>query len=112
MELFNYFMIPLLLTLGIETIVLFILKERRGRIFLFSLILNCVTNLTLNFILYFFKDGSKEIYFIMVALLEILIWLIEGVAYYGVIKKKSIAIKYTLACNMTSFLLGILIQLL
>lgn len=111
MELFNYFAIPLLLTISIESIVLILLREKRMKVLIFSVFLNCITNLSLNLILYFFGTKTIEIYFSRAILLEIVVWTIEGFAYYGLLKDKKTAIKYALLCNMTSFLLGLLIQL-
>ncbi|MDE7213800.1 MAG: hypothetical protein K2N42_04405, partial [Anaeroplasmataceae bacterium] len=81
MELIKYLAVPLVLTLLIETIVLVILKERRIKVYVVSIIMNIVTNISLNLIGYHLVINSIWLYYIIVILLEILIWFLEGIGY-------------------------------
>ncbi|MCM1131413.1 MAG: hypothetical protein NC310_04540 [Roseburia sp.] len=103
MELFRYLAIPLVLTLIIETLVLYFLKERRKRVFLLLIGMNVITNISLNLIGYYVEIEQLWVYVIMIIILEAIIWIIEGIGYFIEIKDKRKAILYTLACNGMSF---------
>ncbi|MDE7385280.1 MAG: hypothetical protein K2M84_05935 [Anaeroplasmataceae bacterium] len=110
MEIFRYLAIPLILTLLIETLVLVILKERRKKVYILSIGMNVITNVSLNLIGYYSNIEELWLYFFMVILLEAIIWFIEGIGYYIGIKEKRKATLYTLTCNGMSFFLGTIIQ--
>ena len=112
MELFRYLAVPLALTLIIEALVLFLLKERRKRADILSIGMNVITNISLNLIGYFIYIEQLWLYAIMIILLEVIIWILEGLGYYAGIKDKKKAILYTLACNGMSFFLGTILQVL
>ncbi|MDE6661152.1 MAG: hypothetical protein K2J93_04975 [Anaeroplasmataceae bacterium] len=112
MELIKYLAFPLVLTLLIETIVLVILKERRIKVYVVSIIMNIITNITLNLIGYHLVIKSIWLYDIIVIVLEALIWFLEGIGYYLVLKNKRKAVFYTLTCNVNSFLLGTFLQMI
>ncbi|MDE5855727.1 MAG: hypothetical protein K2H06_01635, partial [Anaeroplasmataceae bacterium] len=110
--LFRYLAVPLTLTLLIETLVLYLLKERRKRVYILSIGMNLITNISLNLIGYYVIVEQLWLYFIMVVLLEAVIWIIEGLGYYVGIKDKKKAILYTLCCNGMSFFFGTILQVL
>lgn len=111
MELFRYLAVPLALTLIIESLVLYLLKERRKKVYFLSIEMNVITNISLNLIGYYIIE-QLWVYVIVVILLETIIWIIEGLGYYFVIKDRRKAILYTLACNGMSFFLGTILQVL
>lgn len=106
MELVKYLVAPLILTIWIEIGVLFLFKERRSKVYLLSLGMNFVTNISLNLIGYYLVIDTIWLYYIVVLLLEFLIWFLEGIGYYSIIKDKKKSCFYSLACNLCSFLLG------
>ncbi|MDE6241666.1 MAG: hypothetical protein K2M08_04490 [Anaeroplasmataceae bacterium] len=110
MEILRYLAVPLILTLLIETIALVILKERRKRVYLLSIGMNVVTNISLNLIGYYANIEKIWVYVLMVIILEAVIWILEGLGYYLEIKEKRKAILYTLVCNGMSFFIGIILQ--
>ena len=112
MELFSYLAIPLLLTVFIEAFVLLLLKEQNWRIYLLSVGMNCITNISLNCFGYFVEIPNSLVYGFIILILEAVVWILEGIGYYLVTRNKKQAIQYTLLCNISSFMFGILFQAL
>ena len=112
MELFRYLAVPLALTLIIEVFVLYLLKERRKRVYALCVGMNVITNISLNLIGYYVIIDNLWLYALMVILLEAIIWILEGLGYFVEIKDKKRAILYTLVCNGMSFFLGTILQVL
>ena len=100
----------LILTLIIETFALFLLKERRIKVFVCSLILNVITNLSLNIFLTNYAVYEPIAYFLVLFSLEVAIWFIEGMVYYFVIKDFKKSLKYSFILNLSSFLIGLVIS--
>ena len=94
--------VPLLLTIVIELLCLIIMKANK-KVLLWSIIINIITNLTLNLIIYF-SNFSTTIYIIYVIVSEITIVVLEMLAYYLIIKDLKKAFIYSLICNSSSFL--------
>ena len=104
-------LIALLLTIIIELAVLYFLKERHRLFFVYWGAVTALTNLLANlFILYVFS-GSEIEYWICVGIIEILVFISEGVLcfIYNSDLKKSI--KYSAVCTLFSFGFGLLISL-
>lgn len=103
--------ISCLLTIVIEFIVLLILKAERNILFL-SIIINIITNASLNILLYFIKFPKYYVYVITVIILEILIVFIEAIYYYIFLKDFKKSFKYSIITNVSSYLFGLIISLI
>lgn len=99
----------LILTLIIETLVLFLLKYRNYKIYIICLIINIITNLSLNYYLIHTIFQTVYIYIIVVILLEAFIWIVEGLVYMIYLKDFKKAIKVSIILNATSFFTGLLL---
>lgn len=108
----------LLLTLGIEALVLIIFGEARKKVYLGFLIMNVLTNVPLNIfslLTYdkFISSGIENSIILYNAVIipcfEILIIIIESLAYYLITKEKKKSAIYGIFCNGYSYLLGIII---
>ncbi len=97
----------LILTLFIETIMLFILRYKDYRIYLLAILMNLITNLPLNFILTYYPFETYIGYFIVGIILEIFILFIESFFYLFYFKNYKKALKVSLLLNLTSFLIGL-----
>lgn len=103
-----YFMLAaLLLTIAIELGMLRLMGERQRKVYIGCVILNILTNVPLNFVL--LTVGSTTTGLIIG---ELLVLLVEAIGYFILIRNWKRAAIYSLLCNATSFLVGILIQLL
>ena len=100
----------LILTLIIESCALFILKEKRIKVYVCSIILNTITNLSLNIFLTQYAVNEPIAYFLVLFSLEVAIWFIEGMVYYFVIKDFKKSLKYSFILNLSSFLIGLVIS--
>lgn len=103
---------PLILTVLIEWIVLIILKEKKKHIFVVSLLLNIITNVSLNICLLKINFADIYIYFICLILSEFAIFILEGLGYYLFLKEKKKSICYSLLCNTTSFIVGLILGII
>ncbi|MDE5565452.1 MAG: hypothetical protein K2I77_00550 [Anaeroplasmataceae bacterium] len=103
---------PLILTVLIEWIILIILKEKRKLIFLVSFLLNIITNISLNICLLKINFADIYIYFLCLILSEIAIFIIEGFGYFIFLKEKKKSIFYSLWCNGTSFIVGLVLGII
>ena len=104
----------LLLTIGIEALVLCFMKERRIKVYISMLVMNCLTNIPLNiFTLLCMKDYNSYFMMILVHLIEIGIIEIESIIYYFVTREKKRSILYGVFCNLYSYIIGgILVSIL
>ena len=101
-----YFMLAaLLLTISVELGMLRLMGEKRRKVFVGSVVINILTNIPLNLVL--FAVGST-----IGSLLtgELLVLVLEAIGYYILIHDWKRAFIYSLLCNVTSFLVGVLIQ--
>ena len=106
MDVISYLLLPLFLTLVIEIGALFLLKERRGKIYFVAILMNILTNISLNLFNYYVIIEELWVAWLVLILLEFFIWFLEGVGYYIFLKDLKRAICYTLVLNMSSFFLG------
>lgn len=106
----KHYFIPLLLTIVIEDLILFILKEKRKKVYLASILINIITNLSLNLFISNIIFSSINHYFLIIIPLELFIWILEGISYFLLIKDIKKSISYTLFCNSASFIIGLCIQ--
>lgn len=101
-----YFMLAaLLLTISVELGMLRLMGEKHRKVFVGSVVINILTNIPLNLVL--FAVGST-----IGSLLtgELLVLVLEAIGYYILIHDWKRAFIYSLLCNVTSFLVGVLIQ--
>lgn len=97
----------LLSTILIELLVLLQLGERRKNILLASIIINIITNVSLNYYLFFISYTDTT-----VIIGEVLVVLTEALCYYFFTKNLAQSFIYSLLCNAISFLLGEFFQLI
>ena len=101
-----YLLEPLILTILIELGVLYLLLgEKRKKVLWASVIVNCLTNVPLNYVLQSNNwFGTREI-----LIGELLVLIVETLWYFIFVKKWSQAFVYAFLCNAISFLIGLLI---
>ena len=103
-NIFPILIIPLLTTIIVEEIVLLVFREKQIKMYVACLIVNIITNLSLNIILQFSSN-----YYSMLIILEITVVIIEGFVYYLIKKDWKMAIILALVCNIMSFVVGMFI---
>jgi len=96
-------LVALLATIVIEYGVLVLLRERRRKVLWASVGVNVLTNVPLNLYL-LLVDGSV----MTVAIGELLVVAVEALCYYGLMKRLSQAVVYSVLCNAISFFTGLL----
>jgi hypothetical protein len=97
----------LLLTIAVELGMLMLMGEKRKKVLVGAIFVNILTNVPLN--IYLLTNGiSTE----AVIVGEVLVLIVEALWYFWFVRKWSQACIYSLLCNATSFLAGILIQLI
>ena len=102
-----YFMLAaLLLTISVELGTLRLMGEKRRKVFMGSVVINILTNVPLNIVL--LTIGST-VGGLLIG--ELLVLLAESIGYYILIRNWQRSIIYSLLCNATSFLVGVLAQL-
>ena len=99
----------LLMTLVIELGMLLILRKKDYKIYLLSLIMNIVTNLSLNYYLENTIFKPFLVYIVVVGILEITVLFVETFVYMIYCKKFKESFITSLLLNSTSFILGIII---
>lgn len=100
-------LIALVLTIIIELGVLLLLGERQKRVLFSSAVVNTLTNVPLNIILYYF--GTDDAGVIMG---EIIVVVVEALWYFAFLKKWKRALMYSVFCNAISFLAGLVLLIL
>lgn len=95
----------LLLTVIIEYCLLRLMGEERGKVLYASMVINAATNLPLNI---FFATASTGTQLIA----ETIIIFVEAILYYFIIGDVKTSFAYSTLCNATSFLTGVLIELM
>ena len=94
----------LIKTIIIEEICLFLLKERKIKIYIICLITNILTNVTMNLLLQCVSN-----YYLHMIVFEVIVFLIEVSVYYLLTKNVNKSLKYSLVCNMSSLIIGMFI---
>ena len=109
------FVEALALTLVIELTVALLLKVRNKYDIVYIALINCVTNPLINVIyagiIIFFKIPEGHfIRYIAVFILELFVWLSEGLLFKKMLEYKKLpGLLLSLILNLTSFLLGLVI---
>ena len=99
--------VALVATILIEYGVLLLLGERRKRVLLSSIVVNILTNVSLNLCLLWVGNGWTAL-----ALGECAVVVVEMLWYLYFVREWKQALVYSLLCNAISFLSGVLFQLL
>lgn len=86
-------------------VLVFLLGEKRKKILLASVVVNCLTNVPLNLFLYYISYGWTEI-----AIGEIIVFIVETLWYYMFTKEWKRSAAYSFFCNAISFLTGLFIS--
>ena len=103
-----YFMLAaLLLTISVELGMLRLMGEQRRKVFIGAVVINILTNVPLNLVLLTVGNSIGRL-----LTGELLVLVVEAVGYYILIRNWQRSIVYSLLCNVTSFLIGVLIQLM
>ncbi len=103
--------INLILTILIETIVLLILNARY-KIIMLSVLINIITNVSINLIIFLIAIHSILEYILTVVILEAIVIIVETFYYYIITKQLSKSIIYGVVCNIGSYFIGLIIQLI
>lgn len=109
-----FFFYPLALTLFLETIVYFFLKPFNYKLIGVTLILNIILNISLNLVLYtYFPTLPRHLYVPYLVILELIIFIIETMVIYIVIKTKLLKTAlFALLANGLSVSVGLLLNTL
>ena len=104
----HHFMLSaLLLTIAVEMGMLMLMGEKRKKVLVGAVFVNILTNVPLNICLLTYGVSTGGI-----VLGEVLVLIVEALWYYWFVRKWSQACIYSVLCNATSFLVGMLIQLI
>ena len=109
LSILNYFLLPLLATIVLELGVLWLLRERRAKVLWASVIINIITNVTLNLILF---NGPHPTPALHILVGELTVIVIETLWYFLFVRNWRQAIAYGVLCNAISYLTGLFVQLL
>lgn len=100
----------LVATMLIEVLVLLALREYRWQVLAMSVVMNILTNLPLNILVYNYPQIHASLP--MQIGLECGVVAIETMLYWMVLKDKRKAFSYAILCNATSYLLGMLYSMI
>ncbi len=93
----------LLITVLSEELVLLIMNVKDSRLYLSLLIINIITNLSMNIILQYVSN-----YYLWLYILEVCVFIIEGLVYLLITNDIKKAIIISLICNVCSYLIGLI----
>lgn len=99
----------LILTIIIELPLLRLFKEKNYHVYILALIMNIITNLSLNGFLKLIESSEFIIYLIVVIILEIVVIFVETLGYMLIYKKFRKAFIVSFVLNSVSAVIGTLI---
>lgn len=102
---YPYLIKALLITIIVEELFLLIQKEKNYKIYLGCLIINIVTNVTMNIALQYLANN----YYLFLIILEVMVVLIEALGYFIINKNILKSLRLALVCNVVSLIIGFLI---
>ena len=102
-------LIALIFTIIIECIVLYLLKERDKIFYIYWMALTSFTNLSANLYLALVFKGDTFQYWLTAIIIEIIVFVAEFLLSLIYTSDKSKSAKYSLICNLASFLIGLII---
>lgn len=97
-------LIALIPTILIECGVLWLMGERRKKVLGASVVVNVLTNVPLNLYLMLVDDA-----WVTILMGEVIVVVVETLCYFLFVRRWKQAFIYSLLCNATSFLIGLLI---
>ena len=100
-------LIALISTIVIEFVVLLLLGERRKRVLWSSVAVNIITNVPLNLYMLYVRHSASDI-----IVGETLVVLAEMLWYYFFVRELRQAAVYSILCNATSLIIGMLVTAL
>ena len=100
----SYYLVPLLITIDSEALCLLMYKEKRPLIYLIQGVMNIITNLSLNFILTYVNSTNNDT--LILFILEVVVFIIEGIVYSIIYKNALIGFILSFACNILSYSFG------
>lgn len=106
-----YILIPLALTLVIEPLFFFAIGYRGKRFFIICLLINFITNASMSLWMGLSYSTVLEYHWESTLILEIIAVVVEGVVYY-LNDHKIIGFIWSLAANVLSFSIGLLVYYL
>lgn len=99
------FSINVVLTVVVETVFFYLFGYRNKKFIMVCIIINVITNISLNLILYFcFRNSSY--YYLYLLVFELIVILIEATCYMLFNKRDYKLIPLTVSSNALSFLVG------
>ena len=101
----NFMLSALLLTISIEVGMLLFMGEKSKSVLLGAVAVNILTNVPLNHFLLTYGTSTERL-----IAGELMVVVVEALWYYLFVRQWRKALAYSLLCNATSFLVGILIQ--
>ena len=102
-------LIALILTIIIECTVLYLLKERDFIFYIYWTALTSFTNLSANLFLALVFKGNNFQYWLTAIVIEIVVFIVEFSLSFIYTRDKFKSAKYSLVCNLASFLIGLII---
>lgn len=104
----HYFMLSaLLLTIAVEVGMLKLMGERQKKVLIGAVAVNILTNVPLNYFLLTFGNSMSRF-----VVGELLVLMVEMLWYFCFVHQWRKAAVYSIICNATSLLVGILIQII
>ncbi len=97
----------LFVTLLIEGVILLLFRIRDRRIWILFILMNVTTNLTMNWLLEFLRP-----YLMWLTILEVIIFILEGLLYGKVSQSIRKGLLLSLVCNLASLVGGYLLNVL
>lgn len=97
----------LLFTILVEFGMLLLLGEKRRKVLLSSIFVNILTNIPLNLYMLHVDGGWTTL-----VVGELLVVLVEALWYFAFVRKVFQALVYSVLCNATSCLFGMLVQMI
>lgn len=98
--------LPLVITILSELFIILLFRVKKINIYITSLCINLITNLSLNLALH---HAGYDYYYIVLYILEVIVFIIEGIVYYLLTKNFKRAMLLSFVCNLFSYLIGLLI---
>ena len=103
----RFMLSALLLTIAVEVGLLMLMGEKRKNVLMGAVAVNILTNVPLNYILLTYGNSLERL-----IIGELIVLVVEALWYYGFVRQWRRAAIYSLLCNATSFLIGLLIQII
>ena len=97
---------PLFLTIILECLAILIMKERQPLFYVYWIAITTFTNIPANLYVAYVFSGTQLQYYLTVAVIEALVFTIEFLLCLAYTKDKKKSAKYSIICNLASFVIG------